>query len=277
MRRVLLPLLIVPAMLLAGCFGLETDVEVNEDGSGSQTLRMTVPTSLLEIAGEDVPSTEELQADFESDPETQAIRDALAEHDGSLEFFASEDGESFGFELKVDVPASDDFAAEVKRIVESLPEGEFNASDFTPADFTLEKQGDEWVFSTSFEEITADTLGEMAGDPAAAAMAEQFLSQMTFTYRLDLPGEVVEHNADEVEEDGTLIWSLTGDEAAGTTLSARSDVSSGLNTPLIAGLIVAGLLVAGLIALFLMRRRTAATSIEPAEPPVAPPPAAPTV
>ena len=84
MRRLALLLATVPAMLLMGCFAMELDITVNDDGSGTQTMRLTFPAELLSAAGTEVmgvegevPSSEELQAEFEADPEMAALRDAL--------------------------------------------------------------------------------------------------------------------------------------------------------------------------------------------------------
>jgi hypothetical protein len=87
-----------------------------------------------------------------------------------------------------------------------------------------------------------------------------FLDQTTLTTRLKLPGEVVEHNADEVLEDGTLVWTQTGADEP-RTLSARSEVGggSGLSTMAKAGLLIGGIALVALVGGFLLfgRRRRA--------------------
>jgi len=255
-------------MLLMGCFAIESNYVVNEDGSGSQTIRMTFPTALFGMGGTEVPPLEELQAEFESDPEMVEMVEALEANGGSMEFFSNDDG--LGFAMTLNVPASDDFAAELEKIAATLPEdSSLPLGEIEQAQLTLERVGDEWQFSTVTEALSDEDLAEFAGDPSMSGMMDAFMDQITIVTRLSLPGEVKTHNADEVLPDGTLVWNMTMTDA-GRTLSATSDVSTGLATPVIAGIVIGVLVVAGLGAMVLMRRRSAGAP--PAPPTAAEPP-----
>lgn len=263
MKRRLTLALIAPAiLLLSACFGVETTYEVNADGSGSQTTRIAIPAELATSFGEEMPSIEEM----EQEPEMAQLREALGD-DGEIEFFSSEE-EGVGFVFTVHVDASDDFGAAVAAKGEALraamPDDDDMGSMIEMAGQTptLRRDGDTWVFEQTGVAIDPAALSELSGeDGDMAGMAAMFLQQTTITTRLNLPGEVVEHNADEVEEDGTLVWTQTGSDAP-RTLTARSEVGGdGLSTLVKAGLLIGAIAVVlaiGGFILFGRKRRAAA-------------------
>ena len=54
--------LVAPALLLlTGCFSVESSIVVNEDGSGTQTMRLALPAELATSMGGELPTVEELQ------------------------------------------------------------------------------------------------------------------------------------------------------------------------------------------------------------------------
>ncbi|MCA9851315.1 MAG: hypothetical protein KC461_11805 [Dehalococcoidia bacterium] len=241
--------LVAPALLLlTGCFSVESSIVVNEDGSGTQTMRLALPAELATSMGGELPTVEELQ----DEPELQALKDALGDQ-GSISFFSSAE-EGFGFELSISVDASDDFGAALAARGEEM-RAALPASDTTDMTslmvmaqnaVTLRREGDEWIFEQE-SAIDPELMGELAGSSDMTGMASMFLAQSTITMKLHLPGEVTEHNADEVLEDGTLVWTSTGADAP-RTLMARSDVPSGLPKVALIGLLVGGI---ALVALFL--------------------------
>ena len=257
----LLALMLLPvALLAAGCFQIENHIVVNEDGSGTQTIRFALPADFLAGMGmgQELPSVEEL----ESEADMQAMRGALQEGE-ELRFFSSEE-EGIGFEMTLLVGVSDDFAAALEArgadLEAAMPsdvlEGDVSLLDMVSGgDFQLARDGDEWVFEYRVEPLDSAMLGELAGDPQAGMMAEFFDEQMTVQTTLQLPGEVTEHNADEVLEDGTLVWTQTG-FGTSATLSARSDVGGGLSTMMMAGLLIGGLVVVlALVGYLLLGRK----------------------
>lgn len=254
MRKLLL-LLVPLAAVLSGCFTIESSYVVNEDGSGSQTIRFAIPGEVLSSLGGQLPSLEEA----ESDPDMQALREALGDQ-GSIEFFSSEE-EGFGFEMVVHVPASDDFTAALEQVLADLPQdGELPIDQVTSEAPSIERDGDAWTFSMAMQALTDQDLSELSGDEQSAAFAGAFLNQSTVTVRLKLPGTVEEHNADEVLSDGTLVWTQQGADTA-RTLTARSELDSGgaaMRVVLIvAGVLGAAAVVAGLAYLAMRRSGTA--------------------
>lgn len=254
------------AALLAGCFSIENAIEVNEDGSGVQRVRFTMPMELFGMVGEEAPSADEMRAEFENEPDIQELRAALQAHGGSLELIIT--GEAFGFEMTIAVPASDDFAAALRERHSSLPSPEeLPLGSVAAESMVLRHDGDRWVYEEVIPDLAATALGEMELDASDAEFASLFLDGISLTQRLRLPGTLIEHNADEVLPDGTLVWHIGGTDGE-RSLTATSDVGGGgLNMPLVAGLVVVLLVAAGLGWLAMSRRRVT--------PPAAPPPEAP--
>ncbi len=248
MHRIPAPLvaltLIPIALVLSGCFNIENHYVVNDDGSGSRTIRFAIPAETLTGFGEELPDT----AEMESDEQIQAIRAALGEM-GEMRFFSSEE-EGVGFELIVNVDASDDFAAALleraSAVQAALPAevtAEFDMTMFDVAgeELVLRRDGDEWIFEVQAASLDGDALSALTGDPEMGMMADFFMGETNIITSIHLPGEVTEHNADEVREDGTLVWTQTGvsDER---TMFARSDVGGGgLSTMMQAGLLIGGI------------------------------------
>lgn len=248
-----LPLLaLLPAaVILSGCFAIENGYVVEADGSGSQSIRFAIPGEVLTGAGEELPDVEEM----ESDPEIAALREALGDR-GSMTFFSSEE-EGVGFELTIFVEPSDDFAASlaarIAAIAAEMPqEADTSMFDIAGQELVLQRDGDGWLFELPGVSLDAETLGAMTGDPQAAEMAGFFLDQTTVQTRVQLPGEVSEHNADEVLDDGTLVWTQTG-VATERTLTARSTAGgSGLSTMAQAALLIGGITLVLAFAGFLI-------------------------
>jgi len=259
LTQALFAALLAPAALfLAGCFAVETTYVVNEDGSATQTLRLALPADLARSFGEELPSVAEL----EQEPELDTLRAALGEG-GTISFFSS-DAEGVGFVITLSVDASDDagaaLAAKSAALSAALPDDEMGSLvQMAGAAPTIRLEGDVWIFEQVGEAIDPAMLGDLAGGDEAAGFAAMFMEQTTITTRVKLPGTVVEHNADEELEDGTLVWNQTG-ASAPRTLMARSDIGEdGLPTVVLAALLIGGIaVIAGISGYMLFgRRRTA--------------------
>ena len=258
-RRLLLALIAPTILLLSGCFTVETSYEVNEDGSGTQTLRLAIPAEVATSFGEELPDINEL----EEEQELQEFREALGD-DGSITFFSSAE-EGIGFELVISVGASEDFGAALEakavELTAAMPDDESGSMLAMAGNVpTLRQEGYAWIFEQSGEAIDPALLSGLAGEDEAAGFATMFLDQTTITTRVKLPGEVVEHNADEVLEDGTLVWTQTGADEP-RTLTARSELNGGgLSTLAMAGLLIGAIAIVLLGAGFLLfgRRRSPA-------------------
>ena|GEM_PF-2460922 len=250
-RRLALALLAPAILLLSGCFTVETSYEVNEDGSGTQTMRLTIPAEVASSFGEELPDVEEM----EEEEELQQFRDALGD-DGSITFFSSAE-EGIGFELIIAVEASEDFGAALEakanELTALMPDEETGSMIAMAGNVpTLRQEGDEWIFEQSGEALDPALLSGLAGEEEGAGFAAMFLDQTTIITRVNLPGEVTEHNADEVLEDGTLVWTQTGADEP-RTLMARSELNGGgLSTLAMAGLLIGAIAIVLLVAGFLL-------------------------
>jgi hypothetical protein len=258
-RRVMLPLIGLAALVTAACT-MVAETVVNEDGSGYQSLRMTMDTALL--AGFGVP-VDELRADFESDAEMQALAAQLPPG-VTLEVIDGDDG--LGFEFRAEFGPTDDVGAAMEALaaqLEALGGGDvpFDASALG-SEFTLRREGDEWVFRSGSEGLGGGALGDLLGDdPQAAAMASLFAAQMEVSMRLRLPGRLLSHNATRVEADGTLVWDLEMSEVLQNPvlMEARSSVAADEGGFPVAAAAAGGaglVLALAIIAWAVLRRRT---------------------
>lgn len=250
-RRLALAFLAPAILLLSGCFTVETSYEVNEDGSGTQTMRLAIPAEVATSFGEELPDIEEM----EQEPELQEFREALGD-DGSITFFSDAE-EGIGFELVISVDASEDFGAALEakanELTAVMPDDETGSMIAMAGNIpTLRQEGDDWIFEQSGDALDPALLSGLAGEEEGAGFAAMFLDQTTIITRVNLPGEVVEHNADEVLEDGTLVWTQTG-AAEPRTLAARSELNGGgLPTLVMAGLLIGAIAVVLLVVGFFL-------------------------
>jgi hypothetical protein len=248
--RKLLWLLVPAAALLVGCFNLENSYVINEDGSGTQSVRFAIPIEVLEGLGGELPSIE----DTDSDPDIQALREALGDQ-GSITFFSNEE-EGFGMEVILHAPASDDFSAAIAEVIAGLPEdSEIDFEDLLNTTESIQRDGDTWTFERELAPLSTDDVASLTGDPDSAGVASLFLDESVVTVRLLLPGTVKDHNADEVLEDGTLVWTQSGVDPT-RTLTATSELGGGSNNLrliLIVAAVLAAAAVMAVVAYFATR------------------------
>ena len=118
------------------------------------------------------------------------------------------------------------------------------APDSAFESFVLEREGEGWRFEARLSDDSTDAgLGDAGGggDLFGEAIAGALLGDASFTVRLVLPGEIIEHNADELSG-GELVWHLDVLNPGSRPLMARSEASSG------SGGVSSGVLIAGLLA-----------------------------
>ena len=218
MRRLLgLVAVLATVLLFSGCFKLDMDLEVQSDESISGTMIIGLEKELATMGGQD-PS--ELFGDSGDLPEG-----ATTEEWSDDRFI----GQKVTFS---DVPLSE------------FTEGMAEDGD----EFTLTKQGDEFVFDATFD-LTQD---EAEGfDPTEMMKGAELRVSLTF------PGRVKESNGDE---DGrTVTWEPKVGEknemhAVASAEGSVIDTVAGFVLPVGAGLVFIGL-IAGL--LFFSKRSTA--------------------
>jgi hypothetical protein len=226
------------ALLLAGCFRVDMDVEVSPEDTVSGSAVIAVDESLVELSGQ---SADEIFSDVDSSdlPEGASIDDYS--EDGFV-------GQQITFE---DVPLE-----------------EFTSSDTLSGsglgeELSIVRDGDEFVVSGALD---------MSGEQFTGTdIPEQFLENFEFTISITFPGEVTESTG---EVDGTTVtWQPKVGE--NTRIEARASAIPSETSPwLIIALVALGAFLLGAVVFLLTRRRAAAPAAGPVDGDAAPPPAA---
>lgn len=224
---ILVPLVIVAT---AACLRVDVAFIINEDGTGVIDYTLAVSDDLADYAGED-------DLDF-----TEDLGD-LPEGAGVREY--SEDGYTG---VVVSIPV-DDFT-DLTRLAEDLD---------LPLDVSVVDKDGAWEFQAlvpALNETVEDELDfdlGIAVDEIEEAFVKQFLEGSWFRVRVSLPGELVEHNADRIEDD-VLVWELDLASTQDRKLTARSAPGGGPPLDRIIAIgVFAGLVVVS--AAFLASRR----------------------
>lgn len=222
-RFALAALVAAVALLSAACIRTEISIEVNEDGSGVVAFLVAFDRQMMAA----------LQAFGDGDASFDA-EDLLAEVDpddlppgATVEPY--EDGDFAGVRIRLPFAAGDDVAAAIDAVTadasdDGIPLG---GSDEPFEHFELSRDGDRWRFAATVAPASDDVLGELDQEAGDLDFARAFFGDASFLMRLRLPGEVTEHNADVVEDDGTLRWELDFFAAEPRDIHATSDVGSG--------------------------------------------------
>ncbi len=237
MQRRLLVLVAAAALLASGCFKVNLDIEVEEDGSGRLGGIVAIDFAAFEdlagSLGEDSGlSRGELCGEFDTESgfNTSELDQARPyDEDGfcgvefETAFAADEFDETFG----------------------SLESGEG----------TLRRDGDGWFFELPFDESEFET-----GDASAFPGVEELFGDAEYVVRVKLPGRQVDHNGTRIDDEGFVVWDLDltsppdrlflrtepGDPITG---------SGGGGTGAVILIVILVLLALGAVAYFLMRRR----------------------
>ena len=172
-------LLGLTAFAMTGCIRYELAISVNDDGSGVLGTIVAISDAFAQATG---ASTEEFVSPDDLPPNVD-----VSEY--------RQDGFT-GIELGI--PFANE--TELGLITSGMSAG---AGGGGLGDFTLERNaGGGWTFSM----LAAVETGEPAGDTGGPS-PEELLKGAFFRIRIALPGELVEHNADRLE-DGSLVWEL---------------------------------------------------------------------
>ena len=237
------------AVVLTGCFRVHVDVEVREDGSG----RVSVLSAIDRTAMGNFGSFEDGGA--LGDPCEEMLADARssATSDGvTVEPY--EDGDFCGAEITVEFEAGDDVSRSIAEAMAGVNDDDLGVGS---GDMTIRRDGDGWLF----ESLNMDNAGgsEMGGEDMSA-FADQLLEGAEMSMRIKLPGRQIEHNADRIESDGTMVWELdlAGEKRdrfflrtePGETITGSSDGGGGKTLLIVAAVVV----LAGLIGFFVWRQ-----------------------
>lgn len=266
-RTIRLFAVVVTVVLVAtGCFRVRVDIEVNEDGSGRVSVLSAIDTSAAEgFAG----SFDDAGDVGVTDPCAETLEDArnsVTSDDVTVEPY--EDGKFCGAEITVEFGPGDDVTQSINDALAAL-DGDDSGLGLDPAggDLSIRRDGEGWLFESinanteSDDEDLGDDFGSFAG---------QLLDDAELSIRVKLPGRQVEHNADRIESDGTMVWEIDplGDDRdryfvrtePGETITGSSGGSS--TTWLIVGAVV----IAAALLGFFVWRQTRRPSSDPQAP-----------
>ena len=177
--RGLVLLLGITAFAMTGCIRYELAISINDDGSGVLGTIVAISDAFTQATG---ASTDEFASPDDLPPNVD-----VSEY--------RQDGFT-GIELAIPFADQDQLALIAGGMSAGADGGGLD-------DFTLERnESGGWTFSM----VAAVETGEPTGDTGGPS-PEELLEGAFFRIRVALPGELVEHNADRVE-DGALVWDL---------------------------------------------------------------------
>lgn len=260
MRSILtrLAVTLMVALVLSGCT-MRTwfDITVEEDGSGVFEVTMAFDEEFQALMEQE--SDEEIDwTDPESWEETEGSGFSPDDFPDGAEIqpYTEDDFEGF----VVSVPFAS--LAELDEMVGEMQEGSEDAFPFriTSSDGRFELATDGEIFEAAEEGLSGEEM-DMVPEEMLAGLFD-------IQVRASLPGEVVSHNADEVTDDGTLVWRVDPLAEQEEPPQAVSEVNQG--SWLIWILIGAVVVIAALIAVLALRRMQAPEP-QPEPEPEAPP------
>lgn len=203
MRRVLQSVLGVLAamLLLSGCFTVEMNLSVASNDTVSGTMTIAVDEQMASALGELDPEGMDDLVDLDELPAGATVEPYNA--NGQI-------GQTVTFA--------------------AVPIEEFSAtmSEDEDGSFTLARDGDEYVFTGTFQmwssgDLEGEGPGGMDTEGMEAAMQE-LLETAAFTVSVSFPGEIVDTNG---TVDGTTVtWDLTATESSEIYARALADGSS---------------------------------------------------
>jgi hypothetical protein len=237
MRR-LIPILVL-AVLLTGCkVKVDQGFELNSDGSGTASIVFGFDEELVDLMGSFAP---------DDDPFDQMTSDLPAGWDAS----DWSEGAFSGIEASTDF---DDLAE-----LHSLATMVFSGEDGLFETFLVQETGDggfRFEATMSGESLEEGMQGVEGFDLGGSVddLSEAFFDA---EIKVKFPGDIVNHNADAQEADGTLVWNVHLTDS-GRVIRAESAPGGGL--PLIPIVGAAALLLA-IGAVIAIRRRGFSPSV----------------
>lgn len=195
----------------AGCLRTEIDIDVSDDGSvqygGVFAADPDAIGQLEELFGE-------LGEDGEGLPDRDQICDEFVTDQGFDDLPSGE-----GVEASVEPYDEDGFCGVRFNVTADADAANEALAGFgTGGDITLrEEPGGGWYF-----ELPLGDLGD-AGDVTEFPGFGDFFDGASFVVRVKLPGTQIDHNADEIASDGTMIWNVDLLNPPGTSLFLQTE------------------------------------------------------
>ena len=243
--------LMVP-FLVAGCYEISMDFNVNGDGSGTYEIALDV----------DLVTVALLVAEEGEEIDTVAIcNDMLSDAGGN---------ELAGSDAEVEVVNDGLVCRQI--VTGSWEAGAAEIVEESGDDLYLTQVGDGWRFEFNLESLTSDLGDDEEMDPAVLALMGV---EISYSLAVTLPGAVAEHNGEL--SGSTVSWEINLLEppeesvfyvqsTASATAPEGESSPDGSSSSTVVVVIIALVLIAG-VAVFLVRRKTNATETPEVETP----------
>ena len=271
-RAVSVGAVLCAVVLAAGCFHVDYDIDVDDDGSGSIRLALEYDRKALEIlpalaAADSSMDFDDLGAGSEDfDPE-EACQVMLED----MDFSEMDDLDSLpGVTVETDTELSP--CRVTSRVSWDAEAQEAILSEMLDDDARLQRLPEGgWVFElTSIESIdpgSMDGLGDAMDDESAQRMMQALgLSQPTMTMSVALPGRPLQYNADRVSG-GTFTWQFDLFDPPPTIFAETVPGGSSSAVWIVVVAVVALLLFVALLGWPLVARKLSPPSGQSTEPP----------
>ena len=262
LRRWALLALLASAVVCTGCIRVEIGIRVNDDGSGAISILSALDAEALStLSALDAEDQRAFGEDDGGEIESPfSDLDAADLPPGATVEAYDEDG-FIGVRASVPFAAGDDIPDAIEAALSDAGDdlsGELAGTAGLFERFDLHRDGGGWRFDAVVSPLNQEALSGGDVDALGGAVAAQLLEDATFTIRLELPGDVEEHNADAVDG-GALVWSLDLLSDQPRDLMARTGGGGGVST-IVTIVVVIALLIAAVaaIAWSRSRRRSAA-------------------
>lgn len=206
MKRTHIALLAVVGLLaLAGCLDMTVTTTVGEDGD-----------------------IEEMNVEMQMDGMLYQMFEDEAQQDGydSVE-------EMFEADMTEDITDDEAYFDSVEVSVDETDDGDFVLSmsmyGVDPAgideiDITVDEESNTITYVDSDLEDTVEDDDSDASDPGMDDDFGEFEDQISMTYVVEMPGEITDHNAHEISDDGTVAtWDLMADDVPSEAM-VESDI-----------------------------------------------------
>ncbi len=184
----LMAVLVAMTVLATGCYSLDSNLSVNEDGSGTFVAEFLIDKDTS-------PDTLQVGNDLVApcDAATSMRNVAPA---GAI-FTELDGGGECGARLEMTFADLDELQAGLNSL---SSEARFSAFGHFPAVAVTESNGN-WSMEAQFKAPVPDTIGDQAAfrDEVGAGQ---------FNFAVKLPGRQVQHNATRIAQDGSMVWEI---------------------------------------------------------------------
>jgi hypothetical protein len=216
-RFAMLATVLVGALALSGCIQLHSDTVIDEDGSGTASLTMSVSTDVAEAIQEMQAMDSEQSQEFPMfDEITQdEIAEAGKDHGVKIKKFEKKEADGHqSLEMVLDFEDLKGLSYVMGKVMGGEMGGGFGIYDAGDGNFVLKSAQYDFPAEPAEEEEEAEEEVPAEADPeqmqkqmelAGKLMAA--ISELDVSFKITVPGEIVESNAPTVEGN-TSIWAV---------------------------------------------------------------------